>query len=106
MAHARCSGFPNRRMRTTNGRTSLLFRYGENSGDLAHFSSHRFRNLKPANYGASSWFEGRKELHPDCAYSRTPMLIPFLVGLFNRSFQPHLDQMHNGSVDDPSSHRL
>jgi len=38
--------------------------------------------------------------------ARTPMLIPFLVGLFNRSFQPHLDQMQHRSVDDPSSHRL
>jgi len=38
--------------------------------------------------------------------ARTPMLIPVLVGLFNRSFQPHLDQMQHGSVDDPSSHRL
>jgi hypothetical protein len=38
--------------------------------------------------------------------ARTPMLIPFLVGLFNRSFQEHLDQMQHGSVDDPSSHRL
>jgi site-specific DNA recombinase len=38
--------------------------------------------------------------------ARTSMLIPFLVGLFYRSFQPHLDQMQHGSVDDPSSHRL
>src|SRR5882724_5761480 len=38
--------------------------------------------------------------------ARTPMLIPFLVGLFNRSFQPHLDQMQHRSVDDPPSHRL
>ncbi len=38
--------------------------------------------------------------------ARTPMLIPFLVGLFNRSFQPHPDQMQHGSVDDPSNHRL
>src|ERR1700719_1188758 len=38
--------------------------------------------------------------------ARTPMLIPFLVGLFNRSFQPHLDQMQHRSVDDPSSRRL
>src|SRR5258706_395688 len=34
------------------------------------------------------------------------MLIPFLVGLLDRSFQPHLDQMQHRSVDDPSSHRL
>jgi len=38
--------------------------------------------------------------------ARTSVLIPFLVGLFDRSFQPHLDQMQHGSVDDPSSHRL
>src|SRR6266581_6904895 len=38
--------------------------------------------------------------------ARTPMLIPFLVSLFNRNFQPHLDQMQHCSVDDPSSHRL
>ena len=38
--------------------------------------------------------------------ARAPMLIPFLVGLFNRSFQPHLDQMQHRSVDDPPSHRL
>src|SRR5256884_9314167 len=38
--------------------------------------------------------------------ARTPMLIPFLVGLFNRSFQPHLNQMQHRSVDDPPSHRL
>ena len=38
--------------------------------------------------------------------ARTPMLIPFLVGLFDRCFQPHLDQMEHRSVDDPSSDRL
>src|SRR6202165_4091717 len=42
--------------------------------------------------------------HAPCA--STPMLFPFPVGLFNRNFQPHLDQMQHRSVDDPSSHRL
>jgi len=43
---------------------------------------------------------------PTDPIARTPMLIPVLVSLFDRSFQPHLDQMQHGSVDDPSSHRL
>jgi hypothetical protein len=34
------------------------------------------------------------------------MLIPFLVCLFYRSFQPHLDQMEHRSFDNPSSDRL
>src|ERR1700691_3039455 len=38
--------------------------------------------------------------------ARTPMLVPSLVGLLDWSFQPHLDQMQHGSVDDPSSNRL
>jgi hypothetical protein len=34
------------------------------------------------------------------------MLVPALIGLFDRSFQPHLDQMQHRSIDDPASHRL
>src|SRR5579864_4446060 len=30
---------------------------------------------------------------PFLPIARTPMLIPFLAGLFNRHSQPHLDQM-------------
>jgi hypothetical protein len=33
------------------------------------------------------------------------MLVATLVGFLDRSFQPHLDQMQHGSIDDPSSHR-
>src|SRR5215831_1512077 len=38
--------------------------------------------------------------------ARTPMFVPPLVGLFGRSFQPHLNQMQHGSSDDPASYRL
>src|SRR5262252_10270200 len=38
--------------------------------------------------------------------ARTPMFVPALVGLFDRSFQPHLSQMQHGSIDDPASYRL
>jgi len=34
------------------------------------------------------------------------MLSPVLVRFLNRGFQPHLDQMQHGPVDDPASHRL
>jgi site-specific DNA recombinase len=40
------------------------------------------------------------------AVARTPMLLPALIGFFNRSFQPHPDQMQHRPVDDPTSHRL
>lgn len=32
--------------------------------------------------------------------------LSVLVGFFDRSFYPHLDQMQHRSVDHPSSHRL
>src|SRR6516162_4362316 len=38
--------------------------------------------------------------------TRTSVLVPALVRFFNRSFQPHLDQMEHGSVDDSASYRL
>ena len=38
--------------------------------------------------------------------ARAPMLVSTLVRFFDRSFQPHLDQMQHRSVDDPASHRL
>src|SRR5262250_1448569 len=38
--------------------------------------------------------------------ARASMLIPSLVSFFDRSFEPHLDQMEHGSVDDPSCDRL
>jgi site-specific DNA recombinase len=37
---------------------------------------------------------------------RASMLVSTLIRFFHRSFQPHLDQMEHGSVDDPASHRL
>jgi site-specific DNA recombinase len=36
----------------------------------------------------------------------TSMFVSALIRLFNRSFQPHLNQMQHRSVDDPSSYRL
>jgi len=57
--------------------------------------------LRPRSNRSSLW--GSPSLIP---IARTPMRIPFLVDLFNRNFQSHLDQMQHGSVDDPSSHRL
>jgi len=34
------------------------------------------------------------------------MFISAFVRFFDRSFQPHLDQVEYGSVDDSASHRL
>jgi len=33
------------------------------------------------------------------------MLVSSLVGFFDRSFQPHLDQVQHRSIDDPSRYR-
>lgn len=38
--------------------------------------------------------------------ARTSMFISAFVRFFDRSFQPHLDQVEYGSVDDSASHRL
>ena len=38
--------------------------------------------------------------------ARTSTLVSTLVRFFDRSFQPHLDQMEHGSVGDPASYRL
>src|SRR5499427_7796778 len=38
--------------------------------------------------------------------ARTSTFISTLVGFFDWGFQPHLDQMQHGSVDDPASDRL
>ena len=38
--------------------------------------------------------------------SRASTLISALVRFLDRSFQPHLDQMEHGPVDDPASYRL
>src|SRR5271167_773286 len=38
--------------------------------------------------------------------ARAPMRVAPLVRFFDRSFQPHLDQMQHHSIDDPASHRL
>jgi hypothetical protein len=38
--------------------------------------------------------------------ARTPMFVPTLVGFFDGSFQPQLDQMQHRSIDDPASYRL
>ena len=34
------------------------------------------------------------------------MFVPALVGFFDRSFQPHLDQVQHGPINYPPSHRL
>jgi len=34
------------------------------------------------------------------------MPVSVLVGFLDRSFQPHLDQVQDRSVDYPASHRL
>jgi site-specific DNA recombinase len=57
--------------------------------------------LRPRANRSSLW--GSPSFIP---IARAPMLIPFLIGLLDWSFQPHLDQMQHRSVDDPSSHRL
>jgi hypothetical protein len=38
--------------------------------------------------------------------ARTSMFVSPLVGFFDRSLQPHLDQMQHRSIDDPASYRL
>src|SRR4029077_5842592 len=38
--------------------------------------------------------------------ARASMLISTLVRLFDRSFQPHLDQMKHRPIDDSASYRL
>jgi len=38
--------------------------------------------------------------------ARTPMLLSAIIRFFHRCFQPHLDQMKHGAVNDPASYRL
>ncbi len=85
---------------TTWGTSQVSVRFGTNQACSISCGVEMWRGGVGAAYRLPALSSAGASLASPC------FRFHIRVGLFNRSFQPHLDQMQHGSVDDPSSHRL